>query len=211
MDKFKLACIEFFNNLKNYILKKDENSKIKYKNLAIVIAVLLALIISLILALSSEDKEDNSLASNQNQTTEIRFDDSQVNTTTQESADDSQLQIATPTAPSTNNTNETDLVTAPSAQEQVPESFNSDEIVDSPKTNSGIFLYCDKFKNFDKANSIKANVAMSLGLMSDVVKKEGLYQLQLGPFASRKEAINTFNKLDSLALVNQCTLETRNN
>ena len=53
MNNLKLAISDLINSFKAYILKKDENSVIKYKNLIVVTVAILALVIALCFAFSS--------------------------------------------------------------------------------------------------------------------------------------------------------------
>lgn len=93
---------------------------------------------------------------------------------------------------------QTDLDTDNSVTE---ESFG-----DIAKTDKTVQLYCGKFKDQSEASTQKAKIAFSTGQLSTIVKRNHGYQLFLGTFNSRKEAVLAFNKLDSLDLVDECEL-----
>ncbi len=71
-------------------------------------------------------------------------------------------------------------------------------------------MYCGKFQSRNSAEEKKANIAISTGLSSKIISKDSLYSVLLGPFNTREEAVSTFDKLDSLKLIDECELEEQN-
>ncbi|NLK85003.1 MAG: hypothetical protein GX278_03445 [Aeromonadales bacterium] len=233
MNKLKLAFNEFYKTLLNYILKKDENSKIKYKNLLVVISVLLALFIALIVAFSSSgNSNSNNMQLNPKDTSdskEVSFEDNNAVATDPQTLDLNSVSVNpndldddSPIKPDSEELQEAQLIAPqePATETQANQSqhsgvepevpSNQTETPDSAANNNYHYsLFCDKFASKEKAEATKANIAISSGQISNVVYKNNSYQLQIEPFTTRDEAIGAFNKLDSLALVNQCTLETR--
>ncbi|MGN1282144.1 MAG: SPOR domain-containing protein [Succinivibrio sp.] len=84
---------------------------------------------------------------------------------------------------------------------------SSDSSVSKTDAAKTVQLYCGKFNNLSDANAKKANIAFSTGLISNIVRRNNVYQLFLGKFKSREEAVSTFNRLDSSDLVDECELE----
>ena len=230
MNNLKLAMSDLINSFKAYILKKDENSAIKYKNLVVVTVAILALVIALCFAFSSNSNEKLVLHPNDNNSSDtISFEDNnavatdpldiEANVNAQNDlinqnngTQDQQIQpnekLAT-VEPSNQTTNEQDTEISVA---NMQDTNSKDEVAPQENTEQGnISLYCDKFSSKKFAEEAKANIAMSSGLISNVVQQDKVYKLLLGPFKTREDAIETFNKLDKLQLINQCTLETRNN
>ena len=71
-------------------------------------------------------------------------------------------------------------------------------------------MYCGKFQSRNNAEEKKANIAISTGLSSKIISKDSLYSVLLGPFNTREDAVSTFDKLDSLKLIDECELEEQN-
>lgn len=230
MNNLKLAISDLINSFKAYILKKDENSAIKYKNLIVVTVAILALVIALCFAFSSSSNEKLVLHPNDNNSSDtISFEDNNAvatdpldieanvnaqNDLINQNSDAQDLQIqpnAQPAAKESSSQTPKEQETEISVA-NIQDTNSKDEVAPQENTEQGnISLYCDKFSSKKFAEEAKANIAMSSGLISNVVQQDKVYKLLLGPFKTREEAIETFNKLDKLQLINQCTLETRNN
>lgn len=86
----------------------------------------------------------------------------------------------------------------------------SDTETSIPSNSSSYVMYCGKFSSSKSAEETKANIAISTGLSSKIISKNSIYSVLLGPFNTRDEAVNTFNKLDSLKLIDECDLEEQN-
>ena len=66
-------------------------------------------------------------------------------------------------------------------------------------------LYCDSFADKAAAETQKAKIAF-IGVISNVVQRDGTYKLKIGPFPSRDEAKQVFSKLGDNSLVGTCSL-----
>lgn len=66
-------------------------------------------------------------------------------------------------------------------------------------------LYCDSFADKSAAETQKAKIAF-IGVISNVVQRDGTYKLKIGPFPSRDEAKQVFSKLGDNSLVATCSL-----
>lgn len=101
------------------------------------------------------------------------------------------------------------------SEREVSADDNSSET--APETTTGVtpmtstyVMYCGKFSSQNNAEEKKANIAISTGLSSKIISKGSFYSVLLGPFNTRDEAVATFNKLDSLKLIDECELEEQN-
>lgn len=66
-------------------------------------------------------------------------------------------------------------------------------------------LTCGSFTTEGEAQQQKALIAFQ-GVSSEVIRSGSGFALQMGPFASREEGRNVFNKLAAQGLVQQCAL-----
>lgn len=226
MDKYKQALLVYYKKARDFLLKKSENSKIKYKNLTVCsIGLLIFILICLMLVPSRHDSNTMMLhpddISSANE--EVSFADNNAVAVTPSVDEETSLQIKKTPAPvpydSENSQERADNYSdEPSLNNEYAQS-NPDEIYKETEqnktaenqivtnTNEESFLYCGKYQLQKNASEHKAKLAFSAGLISSVVKKNGNYTLKLGPFKSREAAISTFEKMDKLDLVDECQLE----
>ena len=218
MDKYKQALLVYFNKTKEFLLKKNENSKIKYKNLTVCgIGLLVFILICLMLVPSKQN--DNTMMLHPNDVSssneEVSFADNNAVAVTPSADEENSLQIqnkpqseemteeySTSDNPADEANNEEPSQNDNSAQANQEE--NSEQTVQS----KGTYLYCGKYDSQKEASEHKATLAFSAGLISSAVKKNGNFTLKIGPFKSRDEAISAFEKMDKLSLVDECQLET---
>ena len=218
MDKYKQALLVYFNKTKEFLLKKNENSKIKYKNLTVCgIGLLFFILICLMLVPSKQN--DNTMMLHPNDVSssneEVSFADNNAVAVTPSADEEKSLQIqnkpqseemteeySTSDNPADEANNEEPSQNDNSAQANQEE--NSEQTVQS----KGTYLYCGKYDSQKEASEHKATLAFSAGLISSAVKKNGSFTLKIGPFKSRDEAISAFEKMDKLSLVDECQLET---
>lgn len=234
MQKIKLA------NVKEILLKRDEKFLFKYKNLTIVSVAMLIVLFAIVLLLPSnkaapkeqdvstttennlisiENEKDGSIATdktsdttvqqvvvdpiNSDKTPEFKVPNLTTNNVTPASDSNSNLQ---------NSTEENSINVNSAQSNEVEKSDNvADENLNTQKPETKVItMYCDSFSTENDAMQKKATIAFSTGLLSEVVNKNGTYQLKLGPFNTRNKAIEAFKKLDSQELVGECTLENVN-
>jgi len=233
VDNFKQAFMAYLNKAKEFLLKKDENSKIKYKNLSVCAAGLLVFILICLMLVPSK-KDTNTMVLHPDDVTtaneEVSFDDNkavavspsmddealQIQNKSQEEIDNSPENIAENEPPmgvpenTPDNVLENETTDETATENLADESSDATEQIKTPAASaSGAhFLYCGKYKDKNKASEYKANLALQAGFISTVVNKNNIYTLKLGPFNSRDEAVSAFNKMDSLSLVDECQLET---
>ncbi len=231
MDKIKQALLVYINQTKNFLLKKDENSKVKYKNLTVCLVGLAVFLVICIMLVPSKHNNntmmlhpDDMSSSNE----EVSFDDNNA-VAVSPTIDDSALQI--PNNPQqTDYTQKDELTDSSEYEENIPgeedldnaakvqpqdditpvQNLNNtkDESVNTQSTiNQNHFLYCGKFSSKEKASEQKATLAFSAGFISSVEKKNGVFTLKLGPFENRDAAVKAFEKMDKLSLVDECQLE----
>jgi cell division protein FtsN len=218
VDNFKQALLAYYNKAKDFLLQKDENSKIKYKNLTVCsIGLLVFILICLMLVPSKQNNNTMMLhpddVSSANE--EVSFADNNAVAVTPTADDETSLQIQNKPQTEASNPTESQKVTdnTPDLQEDEPtenELSNTEENneINQSQDNHGTFLYCGKYTSTKEASEHKANLAFSAGLISSVVEKSGTYTLKLGPFNSRDNAVKAFEKMDKLSLVDECQLET---
>ena len=224
MDKYKQALLVYFNKTKEFLLKKNENSKIKYKNLTVCgIGLLVFILICLMLVPSKQNNNTMMLHPNDvsSSNEEVSFADNNAVAVTPSTDDETSLQIQNKTESENKAQTEelTEEYSAPDTQAdeanieeptqnedsaQANQAENSDQTVQS----KGTYLYCGKYKSQKDASEHKATLAFSAGLISSAVEKNGNFTLKIGPFKSRDEAVSAFEKMDKLSLVDECQLET---
>lgn len=263
MNNLKLVFTNFLTQAFAWLKKRDDNSKLKYKNLVIAVLVLLALIIAISFT-SCSNKEHLKTHPSDVDNTEVSFEDNHaealdpygnsvneqvLNDAALNQTDDSALALPskeqatnlqpteqtketfdnpnksvdasmdtpkgspfkTPNLNVEKNTNNSYIESEPIVSDNnVSDNSENTEVQSAVSSNGKSTLYCDSFANSKDAESKKANIAMTLGFMSKVVKKDNTFKLQLGPYSTADEAKNVFSKLDASGLVNECSLETQN-
>ncbi|MGN0916510.1 MAG: SPOR domain-containing protein [Succinivibrio sp.] len=230
MDKFKLQLLNFKNNFFSFLLKKDENSKIKYKNLLSTLTGVVVIIIVCIVVVSSCHTSKMQRHPDDNTSGEISFEDNRAlavdpvdsyDLERQEallhSDDANELKLPDNTAAEDSSNyadNNTESVTA-SKKDTGTNKTGTDEITQekqevSSSDSSSYDLYCNSYRTIDDASEKKARIAFEAGLRSDVVRNNGTYRLHLGPYKTRQEAIDSFNLLDGANLITgECSLEKK--
>lgn len=217
MDNFKQALLAYYNKALDFLLKKNENSKIKYKNLTVCsIGLLVFILICLMLVPSKQNNntmmlhpEDISSANE-----EVSFADNNA-VAVSPTVDETSLQLQNKqqteaTAPKEELQRTEPATDLPEYEATDNELSKTEENIEITKNQDihGTFLYCGKFSSQKEASEHKANLAFSAGMISSVVEKSGTYTLKLGPFDSRDNAVKAFEKMDKLSLVDECQLET---
>ncbi|MBQ2382158.1 MAG: hypothetical protein II291_06285 [Succinivibrio sp.] len=217
---------KFIDSVVFFLMKKDENSSIKYKNLVIAISVVVAILIAVIISfascssktmikhpadVNSEEvsfEDNNAIAVDPTDENELAAQSKLLNQN-KENINSNELQpIVVDDQSQTNegnhsNVNQTEQQVVEEKDIQVPNEVSSHE------ESNVVFLYCNKYKTPKEASQTKASIAFSLGMMSSIVNKGEYYQLKLGPFRNREEALNIFGQLDKQELVDECTLERK--
>lgn len=218
MDKYKQALLDYYNKARDFLLKKNENSKIKYKNLTVCsIGLLVFILICLMLVPSKQNNNTMMLHPEDNSSTneEVSFADNNAVAVTPTADDETSLQLqnkpqaeaSIPTESQPVPDKSQDIQENEAADNELSETEVNSEITQN-QSNHGTFLYCGKYTSTKEASEHKANLAFSAGMISSVVEKSGTYTLKLGPFNSRDEAVKAFEKMDKLSLVDECQLET---
>ncbi len=253
MKDLKQECSKQLLKIKEFVLKKDENSKIRYKNLLYIGAVVLAVIIAIIAVVPKSRNSTMELNPNDTSNTadEVLFEDNNAvavapdmtdtlnienkniegapaydeypedNDTAAQSYED-EVAGADPFAqiPRADNVSPVQDASVPSKVKSAPKpKLPPESEIEEPKSAAKApapetaavkyVLFCDSFSSQDKASERKANIALSTGIISTVVKRNAGYQLRIGDFRSRDEAIKVFNRIDESSLVNECQLETK--
>ncbi|SFS70634.1 hypothetical protein SAMN02910357_01415 [Succinivibrio dextrinosolvens] len=218
MDKYKQALLDYYNKAKDFLLKKNENSKIKYKNLTVCsVGLLVFILICLMLVPSKQNNNTMMLHPNDNASAneEVSFADNNAVAVTPTADDETSLQIQN--KPQAEDSIHTESQTVPDVNLAIQENESADNELSETEVNSeitqnqsnhGTFLFCGKYSSTKEASEHKANLAFSAGMISSVVEKSGTYTLKLGPFNSRDDAVKAFEKMDKLSLVDECQLET---
>lgn len=218
MDKYKQALLDYYNKARDFLLKKNENSKIKYKNLTVCsIGLLVFILICLMLVPSKQNNNTMMLHPEDNSSTneEVSFADNNAVAVTPTADDETSLQLQN--KPQAEASIQTESHPVPDKFQDIQENEAADNELSETEVNSeitqnqsnhGTFLYCGKYASTKEASEHKANLAFSAGMISSVVEKSGTYTLKLGPFNSRDEAVKAFEKMDKLSLVDECQLET---
>ena len=217
MDNLKQALLAYYNKALAFLLKKNENSKIKYKNLTVCgIGLLVFILICLMLVPSKQNNNTMMLhpddVSSANE--EVSFEDNNavavsptIDETSLQIHDKPQTEASVPENNQKLTEPEADIQEYEATENEISKTEENNEVKKN-QTNHGTFLYCGKFSSQKEASEHKANLAFSAGLISSVVEKSGTYTLKLGPFDSRDNAVKTFEKMDQLSLVDECQLET---
>lgn len=226
MKDIKQQLAKFIDSVVFFLMKKDENSSIKYKNLAIAISIVVAVLIAVIILFASCSSKTMIKHPADVNSEEVSFEDnnaiavdptdendlvaqSQLLSQNRENINSNELQPIVIEEQS--QTNESNNSAASKAEQQIVKEDNiqlPSEVSSHEETNT-VFLYCNQYKTQKEASQTKASIAFSLGLMSSIVNKGGYYQLKLGPFGNREEALNIFEQLDNQELVDECTLERK--
>lgn len=206
-----------FVTLLNQFVSNLTKNKLKGKNLlTLIIAVLAFVIVVSVIAVKCSSSNEASQKETDNSS--IVLDD---NTNTDENSnlnntEDSQTLSINSDKPQTDKAQNENSDDSVSPDNEVP--FESDnnsqtqiESQSGVTSNAGSYvMYCGKFSSSNAAEEKKANIAISTGLSSKIISKGSFYSVLLGPFDTREEAVNTFNKLDSLKLIDECDLEEQN-
>ncbi|MBQ8024573.1 MAG: SPOR domain-containing protein [Succinivibrio sp.] len=211
-----------FVTLLNQFVSNLTKNKLKGKNLlTLIIAVLAFVIVVSVIAVKCSSSNEASQKETDNSS--IVLDD---NTNTDENSnlnntEDSQALSINSDKPQTDKP-QTDKAQNESSDDSVApdnevpfESDNNSQTQTESQTgvtsNAGSYvMYCGKFSSSNAAEEKKANIAISTGLSSKIISKGSFYSVLLGPFNTREEAVKTFNKLDSLKLIDECDLEEQN-
>ncbi len=229
MKNIKQCFNDFYLKSREFLLKKEENSKLKYKNLTICAAVMLAIILAICALIPS--RSSNTMMLHPNDATqssdEVLFEDNQA-VAVNPHADTEPLDIpgVQNQQPVTDEIDDpiSDIEPIPADNKNRKENNEISEvqpiepadnvIANKPSTESiagtTYSLYCDDYSSQSKAEEKKAAIAFATGLISSVVKKDNTNKLLLGPFKTRDEAISIFKKLDEAGLVDECQLQSAN-
>lgn len=223
----KQQLAKFIDSVVFFLMKKDENSSIKYKNLVIAISVVAAIFIAAIISFANCSSKHMVKHPADNNAEEVSFEDnnaiavdptdendllaqSKLLSQSNETVNSNELQpiILEDQSPQMNNDNH---VTENQVEEQNAVEEDSQVVAKESfhKNSNAIFLYCNQYKTQKEASQVKASIAFSLGIMSSIVNKGEFYQLKLGPFDNRELALNIFEQLDKHELVEECTLERK--
>lgn len=182
-------------------------NKLKGKNLLSLVVAILAFII-VVSVIVIKCSSSNRASVNNTENSSIVLEDNVDASSDLNSAEDSKaLSIS-----SLNSENNVSNENATTDSEVPPENeeTQSDTKTSVPSNSSSYVMYCGKFSSSKSAEEIKANIAISTGLSSKIISKDSIYSVLIGPFNTRDEAVNTFNKLDSLKLIDECDLEEQN-
>lgn len=196
----------FVSNLKNQNLHEEK------KLLALILAVLAFAVIVSVVAVKCSSSKDASQNKADESTVVLDDNTAEGNSTGQiNTENDEALSISPEKTGSTENKVNSD--NEMTSQNEVP----PDTQENSAQTDSllgvgsnSYTLYCGKFSSEKSAEEKKASIAISTGLSSKIIPKNSFYSVLLGPFNTREEAVNTFNRLDSLKLIDECELEEKN-
>lgn len=185
-------------------------NKLKGKNLLSLVVAILAFII-VVSVIVIKCSSSNRASVNNTENSSIVLEDNVDASSDLNSAEDSKaLSISSLNSEnSVSNENATTDNEVPPENEENIET-QSDTKTSVPSNSSSYVMYCGKFSSSKNAEEIKANIAISTGLSSKIISKDSIYSVLLGPFNTRDEAVNTFNKLDSLKLIDECDLEEQN-
>ena len=185
-------------------------NKLKGKNLLSLVVAILAFII-VVSVIVTKCSSSNGVSINNTDNSSIVLEDNVDSNSDLNSTEDSKaLSIS-----SENSENSVSYENA-TTDNEVPTEYEkkietqSDTETSIPSNSSSYVMYCGKFSSSKSAEETKANIAISTGLSSKIISKNSIYSVLLGPFNTRDEAVNTFNKLDSLKLIDECDLEEQN-
>lgn len=174
-------------------------NKLKGKNLLSLVVAILAFII-VVSVIVTKCSSSNGVSINNTDNSSIVLEDNVDSNSDLNSTEDSKaLSIS-----SENSENSVSYENEKKIESQ------SDTETSIPSNSSSYVMYCGKFSSSKSAEETKANIAISTGLSSKIISKNSIYSVLLGPFNTRDEAVNTFNKLDSLKLIDECDLEEQN-
>mgnify|MGYP002515537728 CR=1 FL=1 len=204
-------------SLLNQFVSNLTKNKLKGKKLlTLIIAVLAFVIVVSVIAVKCSSSNEASQKETDNSSIVLDDNANADENSNLNSTDDSQALSINPdkTQPDkSQNESSDDNVTS---DNEVPfESDNNSQTQTESQTGvasnaSSYVMYCGKFSSSNAAEEKKANIAISTGLSSKIISKNSFYSVLLGPFSTREEAVNTFNKLDSLKLIDECELEEQN-
>ncbi len=209
-------------SLLNQFVSNLTKNKLKGKKLlTLIIAVLAFVIVVSVIAVKCSSSNEASQKETDNSSIVLDDNANADENSNLNSSDDSQALSINPdkTQPDktqtdkAQNENSDDNV---ASDNEVPfESDNNSQTQTESQTGvassaSSYVMYCGKFSSSNAAEEKKANIAISTGLSSKIISKNSFYSVLLGPFSTREEAVNTFNKLDSLKLIDECELEEQN-
>lgn len=108
--------------------------------------------------------------------------------------------------PSNNAVTENQQVTTTEENIESTQETSQDNIINENTTLKS-YLYCDSFQDSKSADSVKAQIAYSLGIVATISRStDNTYTLKIGPFASRDEARTKFSALAENGLVTKCSL-----
>ena len=185
-------------------------NKLKGKNLLSLVVAILAFII-VVSVIVIKCSSSNVASVNNTENSSIVLEDNVDANSDLNSAEDSKA-LSISSENSENNVSNENATTdneVPPENEENTET-QADTKTSVPSNSSSYVMYCGKFSSSKSAEETKANIAISTGLSSKIISKDSIYSVLLGPFNTRDEAVNTFNKLDSLKLIDECDLEEQN-
>ena len=197
-------------SLNQYVSNLTKN-KLKGKSLlTLIFAVLAFVIVVSVIAVKCSSSNEASLKETDNSSIVLNDnanvgDDSNLNST-----DDSQALSITQDKAENSTSNESAKPDSEASQEIEDAAPQSENNASTSSNSSSYIMYCGMFSSRNDAEEKKANIAISTGLSSKIISKNSFYSVLLGPFSTREDAVNTFNKLDSLKLIDECDLEEQN-
>lgn len=186
------------------------NNKLKGKNLLSLVVAILAFIIVVSVIVIKCSSSNRASVNNTDNSSIVLEDNVDANSGLNSAEDGKALSLSSENSENNvaNENATTDSEVTPENEENIE--TQSDTKTSVPSNSTSYVMYCGKFSSGKSAEETKANIAISTGLSSKIVSKDSIYSVLLGPFNTRDEAVNTFNKLDSLKLIDECDLEEQN-